>query len=218
MEPITLAFRPHPFIESPTYYRIFRCADLDDPEQSHLAAWEDVTDFIPVDEENHTFTDPEGSEHYWYRVQTCDDEQCAPKGYPLPGHGASSFCTLRAGLGWLSCVNASSVTSDELYDAAHEATQGVIEQYLEPIYSREDVLGFYREPLPRIRQLAEAVGAMKIVGQKLAHDEDQRKALQEYISALAGPFVERRVKMTDSLDVQYPSQCEPERMALNWDR
>ena len=164
------------------------------------------------------FTDTTGNEDFWYRVQTCDDNHCAPPGPPIPGHGNSSFCKLRAGVGWLSCVQPSSVTEDDLYDAEHGATQFVMEEYLRPKYALTDLLRQFREPLPQVRFVTEALAAMRIVGQYRPDDENQMKALQEFYDRAARGLAKAKTVLANDLVEKQTTQTDPGSLRLNWGR
>jgi len=217
---VTVTFRPSIDVETPTKFKIFRKSNPDSPEDSFL---ED--DFLEVKHLEisgspleYEFTDNDGKDEYWYRVQTCDATRDYPLGPPLPGHGNSSFCHLRCGKGFLSCFQPGAIDDDDIWWAEHEATWYVLEKYLRNKYDLVDLLNQFIDPLPEVRSATATWAAMTLVVAYRSADQTHYEMLKEYHRSAAGSLGRRRDALSHNLTEEQTSRTELGSMNLSLDR
>jgi hypothetical protein len=218
--PVTISFQPSPQItpSEVAIFRIYRKADLVDPGKSfEVATW---SLYATVNDPSlRQYVDRTGEAAFWYRVETCRaDGTHAPWGPLIPGHGNSSFANLRAGYGYLSSFAPNALDVVFIYDEVHKATEFVVEHLLRPKFSLETILGFYKTPLPAIRQITEVIAAESIIGQLRPSDEDALKFLQSQRDRLAKEFSIKQSFQTNDMLVHTADRETNADQILDWGR
>ena len=198
---VTVSFRPSPLISTPTYFKVYRKANFDTVEDSFLETSFTEQPGLLIDGSPlvYYFTDNSGEDEFWYRVQTCDDNQCAPMGPPLPGHGNSSFCKLACGVSFLSAFQPGSVTVDELWRAEHDATWFVVEEFLRNKFALRTLLDQFLDPLPQVRLATETYAAMMLLAAYRPHDNDQFEKIKMIFEKTAGKLGLRKEAVSHEL-------------------
>lgn len=213
---VTISFQPDPRIETPTGFKVWRKANTSDASLSYLEdGFSEVAALEITNPALRAFTDPDGEEGYWYRMQTYDATHVTALGYPLPGHNRSAFCSLRAGFGWLSAFTPSALTDAEIWDVERDATVFVVERYMRPKYTLAQIVEYYEDPLPSVRQLTELIAAKTLVGRHRPQDDDQLKAMSDEVERISAMFVVHQTKM--SHDVEEVSANRDPQADVAWD-
>jgi len=219
---ITIFFQPSPVIDPTTIaqIKVFRKATTATPDEPYLVEdWVELPLLVITGGfDAPSFTDTEGDLDYWYRTQTFDAVKGAPMGPLLPGHGNSTFASLRAGYGYLSDFTPNAIDLDLLYDEVHKATEYVVEDFLRPKFSERDINDMYLDPLPAVRMLTEIIAARSIIMQLKPTNKEQIEQYTREFSRLAKQFGIRKSYRTRDLTEKESSRSDPPELLRGWGR